>query len=239
MESQLTAHNRRVDTEILARQGLRLPPITLKCLRTAGVYCQPSISIEHQHLAKKYVLRGVESGGAVAEVGAYASFVDEQGNALPWLQRVDSIGVHGVHAIVVAPVLIRAQMLRIERTYDLLITRHQLATSGDKQRPRLESSVLFYGRRGGLEMELWGKDAAFRSAGCPVFYTRAGERVVLPNDFQDAATRITSAVCCLGCRHSHLLGPSPIAPDGTENPNALDVTEERSVSVEAVSGGAV
>ena len=103
MESQLTTHNRRVETEILARQGLRLPPITLKCLRTAGIYCQPSVSIEHQHLAKKYVLRGVESGGAVAEVGAYASFVDEQGNALPWLQRVDSIGVNGVHAIVVAP----------------------------------------------------------------------------------------------------------------------------------------
>jgi len=143
MESQLTAHNRRVETEILARQGLRLPPITLKCLRTAGIYCQPSISIEHQHLAKKYVLRGVESGGAVAEVGAYASFVDEQGNALPWLQRVDSIGVNGVHAIVVAPVLIRVQMLRIERTYDLLITRHQLTKSGDSRRPRLEARSSF------------------------------------------------------------------------------------------------
>src|SRR6266581_3164682 len=175
MESQLTTHNRRVEAEILARQGLRLPPITLKCLRTAGIYCQPSVSIEHQHLAKKYVLRGVESGGAVAEVGAYASFVDEQGNALPWLQRVDSIGVNGVHAIVVAPALIRLQMLRIERTYDLLITRHYL-----------ESSILFYGRRGSLEMELWGKDAAFRGTVGPVFYTRAGERVILPTDFQDA-----------------------------------------------------
>ena len=130
MESQLTIHNRRLEAEVLARQGLRLPPITLKCLRTAGIYCQPSVSIEHQHLAKKYVLRGVESGGAVAEIGAYASYVDEQGNALPWLQRVDSIGVNGVHAIVVAPVLIRLQMLRIERTYDLLITRHQLARVG-------------------------------------------------------------------------------------------------------------
>jgi hypothetical protein len=96
MESQLTTHHKRVETDVLARQGLRLPAITLKRLRTAGIYCQPSASIEHQHLAKKYVLRGVESGGAVAEVGAYASFVDEQGNALPWLQRVDSIGVNGV-----------------------------------------------------------------------------------------------------------------------------------------------
>jgi hypothetical protein len=238
MESQLTTHNRRLETEVLARQGLRLPPITLKCLRTAGIYCQPSISIEHQHLAKKFVLRGVESGGAVAEVGAYASFVDEQGNSVPWLQRVDSIGVNGVHAIVVASVLIRVQMFRIERTYDLLITRHYLAKSADNQRPWLESSVLFYGRRGGLEMELWGKDAAFRGTVCPVFYTRAGERLVLPNDFQDAACRITTAVCCLGCRHCHLLGPRPIVPDRTEVPNAVDVTDERSADVNAIPGGA-
>lgn len=239
MESQLTTHNRNWETDVLARQGLRLPPITLKCLRTAGIYCQPSISIEHQHLARKYVLRGVESGGAVAEVGAYASFVDEQSNALPWLQRVDSIGVNGVHAIVVAPILIRVQMLRIERTYDLLITRHHLAKSGDSQRPRLESSVLFYGRRGGLEMELWGKDIELRGTVCPVFYTRAGEHVVLPNAFLVAAHRITSAVCCVGCRHSHLLGPRPITADRTEDRNALAVTDERSANVTAISGEAL
>lgn len=207
MESQLTTHNRRMETEVLARQGLRLPPITLKCLRTAGIYCQPSVSIEHQHLAKKYVLRGVESGGAVAEVGAYASYVGEQGAALPWLQRVDSIGVNGVHAVVVAPVLIRIQMLRIERTYD-------------------------------LEMELWGKDTAFRGTVCPVFYTRSGERVALPNDLQDAATRMTGAVCCVGCRHCHLLEPNLITTERTERPNGLDVNDERSASVDAVVSGA-
>jgi hypothetical protein len=239
MESQLTTHNRRVETEVLARHGLRLPPITLKCLRTAGIYCQPSVSIEHQHLAKKYVLRGVESGGAVAEVGAYASYVGEQGDALPWLQRVDSVGVNGVHAVVVAPVLIRMQMLRIERTYDLLITRHQLAKSGQSQRPLLESSILFYGRRGGLEMELWGKDVAFRGTVCPVFYTRAGERAALPNAFQYPGSQITSAVCCVGCRHCHLLEPNVTSTERTEKPNVLDVTDERSASVDgAVSGAA-
>jgi hypothetical protein len=129
-------------------------------------------------------------------------------------------------------------MLRIERTYDLLITRHQLTKSGDSRKPRLESSILFYGRRGGLEMELWGKDAAFRGTVCPVFYTRAGERVVLPNDLQDAATRITSAVCCLGCRHCHLLGPRPVAPDRTEDANALDVNDKLSAGVDAAASGA-
>jgi hypothetical protein len=207
MESQLTTRNRRVEAEILARQGLRLPPITLKCLRTAGIYCQPSVSIEHQHLAKKYVLRGVESGGAIAEVGAYVSFVDEQGNALPWLQRVDSIGVNGVHAIIVAPVLIRVQMLRIERTYDLFVTRHSLRESGKGTRPNLVSSVLFYGRRGSLEMELWGKDGAFRGTARPAFYTRSGESVTLLEMLQPAVAALTAAVCCLGCRHCHLLIP--------------------------------
>jgi len=189
-------------------------------------------------LAKKYVLRGVESGGAVAEVGAYASFVGEQGDALPWLQRVDSIGVNGVHAVVVAPVLIRIQMLRIERTYDLLITRHELAKSRQGQRPRLDSSIVFYGRRGGLEMELWGKDAAFRGTVCPVFYTRSGERVALPNHLQGAATRMTAAVCCVGCRHCHLLEPNLITTERTEKPNGLDVNDERSASVDAVVSGA-
>jgi hypothetical protein len=238
MESQLSTHNRRVETEVLARQGLRLPLITLKCLRRAGIYCQPSVSIEHQHLARKYVLRGVESGGAVAEVGAYASYVGEQGAALPWLQRVDSIGVNGVHAVVVAPALIRVQMLRIERTYDLLITRHELAKSKQGQRPRLESSILFYGRRGGLEMDLWGKDAAFRGTVSPVFYTRSGEHVALPNDLQEAATRITAAVCCVGCRHCHLLEPNLITTERMEKPNDLDVSDERSASVDAVVSGA-
>jgi hypothetical protein len=197
--------------EVLARQGLRLPALTLKRLRSAGIYCQPSISIEHQHLAKRYILRGVESGGAVADLGAYSSFVHEHGTALGWLQRVDSVGVNGVHAVVVAPVLIRVQMLRVERTYDLLITRHSLVTTGAGQRPRLECSIVFYGRRGTLEMELWGKDAAYRGTVAPVFYSRAGEIAAVPAEFQAVAALITAAVCCTGCRHCHLLKPEELA----------------------------
>ena len=115
--------------ELLARQGLRFPGIILRQLRNAGIYCQPTVSIEHQHLAKRYVLRGVESGGAVAGLGAYSSFTDEHGSDFGWLQRVDTVGVNGVHAIVVAPVLFRVEMIRIGRTYDLLITRHSLTGS--------------------------------------------------------------------------------------------------------------
>jgi hypothetical protein len=193
--------------ELLARQGLRFPAIILRRLGGAGIYCQPTVSIEHQNFAKRYVLRGVESGGAVADLGAYASFTDERGNALPWLQRVDTVGVNSVHAIVVRPTLVRIEMLRVERTYDVLITRHSLPTTIPGQKPRLESSILFYGRRGTLEMELWGKDRAFCGAVSPAFYSRSGETVAVPPEFQDAVTRVSAAVCCLGCRHCHLLEP--------------------------------
>lgn len=210
MQSRPAMHDSGQATEVLARQGMRLPQIVLKRLRDAGIYCQPTLSIEYQSVAKKHVLRGVESGGAVAALGAYSSFIGERGEPLSWLQRVDSIAVNGVHAIVVAPVLVRLEVVRIDKTYDLLITRHSLAASRGNRRPQLESSVLFYGRRGGLEMELWGKDTMFRGSVSPAFYNRAGESSLPPTLFQDAVARITAAVCCLGCRHPHLLGPKRV-----------------------------
>jgi len=217
MHSQPRPAIHKPELEILARQGMRLPGAVLNHLRSAGIYCQPTVSIERQHQSRKYVLRGVESGGAVVPLGAYSSFVDEHGNQLAWLQRVDSIQANGVHAIVVAPVLIRLEMVRIERTYDLFITRHSLVELGNGTRPRLESSVLFYGRRGNLEMELWGKDSGFCGAVSPVFYTRSGESAELPAHFERATAQVTAASCCIGCHHCHLLGPSPIAAEQTES----------------------
>lgn len=196
--------------QILALRGLRLPAITLKGLQSAGIYCQPAVAIEHQHLAGRYVLRGVESGGAVADLGAYCGFVDEDGQPMSWLQRVDSIAVNGVHGVVISSGLVRLQMLRVQRTYDLLITRHSLARVDNGQRPRLESSILFYGRRGTLEMDLASKDAEFRGAVSPAFYSRSGELARLPSQFQDAVVRITAAASCVGCRHCHLLQPGTV-----------------------------
>ena len=198
-------------SQILALRGLRLPAMTLKSLKSAGIYCQPSVSIEHQHLAGKYVLRAVESGGAVADLGAYCSFVDEAGRPISWLQRVDSIAVNGVHAVVVSPGLVRLHMVRVRRTYDLLITRHVLATSDGAKRPTLQSSILFYGRRGTLEMDLHAKDSGFCGTVCPLFLSRSGEPATIPVLFEDSVLRITAAANCVGCRHSHLLQPGTVA----------------------------
>ena len=220
MQSQLVNQNSGQAAEVLARQGMRLPQVVLKRLRDAGIYSQPTVSIEHQNRANRYVLRGVESGGAVTVLGFYTSFIGERGEPLWWLQRVDSIGTNGVHAIVVAPVFLRLQMLRIERTYDLLITRHALSASANGRKPRLDSSILFYGRRGGLEMELWGKDERFRGTVCPAFYTRSGEVLALPHILQAAVARMTVAVCCLECRHCHLLNPRAVSGLGDAIPSA-------------------
>ena len=70
-------------------------------------------------------IRGVESGGATADLGYYVSFANENGAALPWLQTLDSLAVNGPHAVVIAPVVTRIEMLRIGRTYELCITRHR------------------------------------------------------------------------------------------------------------------
>ncbi len=201
-------------SQILALRGLRLPAITLKGLHSAGIYCQPSVSIEHQHLAGRYVLRGVESGGAVSDLGAYCSFVDENGQPISWLQRVDSIAVNGVHAVIVAPELVRLHVVRVRHTYDILITKHVLAPLDGLKRPTLQSSIVFYGRRGTLEMELCGKDSGFSGTVRPLFLSRSGEPASLPAALEDAVARLTAAASCVGCRHSHLLQPGAVVNRG-------------------------
>ena len=39
-----------------------------------------------------------------------------------------------------------------------------------------------------------------------------GDTLVLavPDEFQDAVTRISAAVCCVGCRHCHVLQPKAV-----------------------------
>jgi hypothetical protein len=138
-----------------ARYGLSLPQQTLRALEKRGIYCQPSVSIEHQHLAQRYVLRGVESGGAVADMGRYCAYLGADGNPATWLQQVDSISGNGRHAIVIAPELMRIEMLRIGHTYELAISRLWLKSEEGHTRPAIATAPLFRGRQGTLAVELW------------------------------------------------------------------------------------
>src|SRR5580698_3969746 len=107
-----------------ALYGLALPASVLRALQKRGIYCTPGITLEHQHLARRYVLRGVESGGAVSDMGRACAFVSPDGEPLPWLQSLDTIAVNGRHAIFLAECLVRVEMLRTVRTCELAITLH-------------------------------------------------------------------------------------------------------------------
>ena len=185
--------------------GLSLPVSALRAIQKRGIYCIPSISIEHQHLAKRYVLRGVESGGAVVDLGRACAFLSPHGCSLPWLQSIDSIAVNGRHAIFLAESLVRIEMLRTIRTYEVVITHHQLSLSPGRTRPEISSELLFRGKDGVLPLDLWREEhKALRGELAPTFYSRSGEVIDLPARFETAVRRITGAVCCIGCRHTHL-----------------------------------
>ena len=194
-----------------ALHGLALPSSVLRELQKRGIHCTPGISLEHQHLAKRYVLRGVESGGAVSDIGRACAFVSAEEDPLPWLQLLDSIAVNGRHAIFLAESLVRVEMLRTVRTCELAVTLHTLSHAPGRNRPDVASTLLFRGRDGVLPSDLWKDEhRALRGKLTPIFYNRAGEVLHLPQRFEDAIGKVTSAVCCVGCKHSHG-GVPPVA----------------------------
>ncbi len=195
--------------------GLSLPRSVLNALEKRGIYCQPAVSLEHQHMANRYVLRGVESGGAVSDIGRACAFVACDGSPLPWLQRIDSIGVNGRHAIYLAEHFVRLEMLRVGQTCELVITLHTLFRLVQSKRPEIRSEMIFHGRDGLLPRALWKQpQRAVPRDVAPVFYSRAGEILNLPEAFERAIKNITACVCCIGCKHPHSGVPSNAAGEG-------------------------
>ena len=187
--------------------GLRLEPQALRVLRERGIFAHSPVSLEHQHLAKRYVVRGLESGGAAGELGRYVTFTQEDGQPIEWLHPVEAIGVNGLHAVVVAPVLVRVEMLRKGQTYELLITQHRPGATNDGNRPPLETRLLFRGIHGRSDLDLSGKDKNQAGTVLPTFYSRAGEEVGIPKRFRPVVRAITKAVHCDGCFHCHYVRP--------------------------------
>lgn len=200
----------------IARRGLLLPAETLEQVRKTGIRCRPQLDVVYHQQATAWKLRGEESGGAVELLGHYVGFVGVDGCPLPWLQRVQNFLPNGMHAIIVEDEFVRVEMFRFENTYDLLVTKHWLEQRTG-QKAEMRNAILFLGRNGSLETELWGKDAAFRGGAMPHFLTRSGESGPPDSLWIDATIKATEAVCCCGCRHSHLLEAAP-APKLLEVP---------------------
>jgi hypothetical protein len=195
-------------------RGLRLPPPAVKRLGQTGIFARPEVSLEYQSLSKRYVVRGVESGGAVAELGRYVTFAGENGEQLSWLQPIDSLAVNGVHAVVVAPAFTRVEMFRMGRTYELVITKHRPSAIQHGSRPKLLAEEVFRGANGYLGLELWGKDKALAGTVLPQFFTRAGEEIEIPAAFISAAKALTAAVNAIACTSScYLTAPTTAAAE--------------------------
>ena len=189
----------------LARRGLTLSRQVLKRLNDVGIVAQSGVSLEHQHLADRYVVRGIESGGAVKDLGRYVTFCGPDRAALPYLHPIDAIGVNGVHAVVVAPVLVRIELFRAGRTCQLLITQHQPGKSENRRRPVIETSLLFRGVNGFLDLEVFSSGSNLSPSQAPRFWSRSGEEVSVPSVFAEATVAATRGANCVGCPHSHFL----------------------------------
>jgi hypothetical protein len=175
----------------------------VRVLRERGIFAQASVSLHYQNIAKRYVVRGVESGGAAGDIGRYVTFSQESGQPIECLHPVESIGVNGPHAVVVAPTLLRLDMLRKGHTYELLISRHAPGSAESGRRPPLRTEMLFRGVHGRLEVDLSPRNKAQLSATLPTFYSLAGEELRVPPRFEMAVRSLVNATNCPGCSHSH------------------------------------
>jgi len=215
--------------------GLPLARRAVRMLKDRGIYAHSVVSVEHQQLAQRYVLRGLESGGSTGDVGRYVTFADEGGQPLEYLHPVEAIGVNGLHAVVISAAFVRVDVLRKGRTYELLITRHSLSSVTDGRRPQLETGILLRGIHGRLELDLSGKDKAQAGNVVPTFYSLAGEVIVIPEKFLPLVRAATRGVNCIGCTHAHYLRkPRPVG-----QPSVNDSALQKAVcgeTTEALAG---
>lgn len=194
--------------DLLARRGLTLPIRVLRRLDQVGIFIQTQVSLEHQSLAKRYIVRGVESGGAIKELGRYVTFCGPEGEAISWLHPIDAISANGLHAVVVAPALVRIEAFRAGRSWQLLITSHQPAVVENGRRPALDSIILFRGVNGFLDPQAQ-ENARETDGDLPQFWSRAGEPLEVPPKFAAAVRAAVQGGTCMGCSHAHYLSRPP------------------------------
>ena len=192
---------------VLAHRGLTLARDVLRRLDKVGIFARPHVSLEHQHLARRYVVRGIESGGAVREIGRYVTFCGPNGEPLHYLHPIDAVGLNGVHAVVIAPILVRIEVFRASRTCQLLITQHEPGKAENGRRPPLASSVVFRGVNGFL---------GSGDANVPRFWSRAGEERAIPPLFTTAVQAATLGASCVGCSHAHFLAAPATTVEDTQ-----------------------
>lgn len=213
---KLISPNRQRQLELNLR-GLRLEKEALDRLRNARIYAQTGVSLEHQTLAKRHVLRGVESGGATSALGHFVAFAKPPGEPLPWLTPLDAIAPNGLHAVVIAPDLLRFEMFRFERNYRLSISQHTIEDIRG-QRPRLISRRVLLSLEGYLAIDLTSQENRVVAGQItPQFFVRSGEELSLADPLLRCIKALTAAVTCIDCRHTHFAVPPMEAASPTDS----------------------
>lgn len=193
------------DQSVLARHGLTLSKNVLKRLQSVGIVVHPQVSLEHQNAAGQYVVRGIECGGAIKDIGRYVTYCGLDGESLTYLHPLDAIAVNGVHSVVVSPAFVRVEAFRVGRTWQLLVTEHRPGAVVNGRRPELENKVLFRGINGFTESTASDGSVSKKDVAIPEFWSRAGEKIEIPERFTAAVKAAVQGGQCIGCSHSHYL----------------------------------
>ena len=208
---------KRTSKRTEAKCGLDLSREVADSLVSQRIWCNPAISIIHQRLAGRYVLRGEESGGAVRDIGAYCGYVDHEGNALPWIAPIETVASNGRHAVVLAQSFVRLHIVRVGHIFELLLTRHSLGSSPARKKPTIQSDILFRGS-GLLSVDLCNTDNPLRGCLMPDFTSKNRKAQTIPREFARAVMVACGAVCCIGCSHAYFLRHFDLA--GAQWPSA-------------------
>lgn len=202
---------------------LSLPAsVTLKLAR-AGILCDPVVTLEYQMAAKRHVVRGVESGGALPSFGHYVLFCDTEGRPIPWVQPLHSLIPNGRHAVVISSALVSVEVFRAEQTYQLLVARHEPEKVANGGGVRVRSAAVFQGE-GYLSLELWGRDRGIAGKITPDFFTRSGERRALPVEFLSAIMAATQGAAVPNCTAA-VYACAPSVPGSTDTTDEVAVLE--------------
>jgi hypothetical protein len=200
-------------------------------LQDAGVFCQPEVSIQYQSIAKRSVLRGVESGGSNRDIGRYVTFCDERGEPVPWLQPIDSVATNGRHSVVITTALISVDVFRMRNTYELLIAGHQV-TEARGGRGRIESKVIFRGRQGYLPLDLTGTEKDMAGQILPEFFNKAGERMEIPPALVAVVKAAVRGANCIACTHQHFVAAPKLADAMKMSPTIAEPRDGDLIGVE-------
>lgn len=176
--------------------GMELTAPARQELRSSGFRIRPAVSIVHQPKNRRWLLSGEEGGGSVKAVGHYVGYTGTSMDTSLLSLPVQALLPNVIHRRVLSASLIRFEIFRYEQSCELEITHLFLDSSKKGQRPHIVRRDLFRGRDGLLTAD----------NPVPLFFSRSGELVELPDHFTPGLAAVTRGVQCIKCKHAHLIG---------------------------------